>query len=157
VTDFTSLVAVDPEVTVPAGVQPVPQVVPMNLPEDGPVEDMITVTAESPLLDERRISTGCTVSLTELEKIPTTATPWVGLSEADSKSLCAEIQRTGWAKITLKQALAAAPSLAMTLREADRIGLLRGYLSLVLGCRGCTEPPADVIAEAGRYLDHFGG
>jgi hypothetical protein len=33
--------------------------------------DKITVTAESPLLDERRISTGATVSQAELEKIPT--------------------------------------------------------------------------------------
>jgi hypothetical protein len=36
-----------------------------------PEEDRITVTAESPLLDERRVSTGATVSQTELEKIPT--------------------------------------------------------------------------------------
>src|SRR5215210_5900659 len=40
------------------------------------VEDVITVTAESPLLDERRISTGTTVSQTELEKIPTARDPW---------------------------------------------------------------------------------
>jgi hypothetical protein len=40
------------------------------------VEDVITVTAESPLLDERRISTGSTVSQTELEKIPTARDPW---------------------------------------------------------------------------------
>jgi len=40
------------------------------------VEDVITVTAESPLLDERRISTGATVSSTELEKIPTARDPW---------------------------------------------------------------------------------
>jgi hypothetical protein len=40
------------------------------------VEDVITVTAESPLLDERRISTGNTVSKTELEKIPTARDPW---------------------------------------------------------------------------------
>ncbi len=40
------------------------------------VEDVITVTAESPLLDERRISTGATVSQTELEKIPTSRDPW---------------------------------------------------------------------------------
>ena len=39
-------------------------------------EDVITVTAESPLLDERRISTGATVSQTELEKIPTSRDPW---------------------------------------------------------------------------------
>jgi hypothetical protein len=40
------------------------------------VEDVITVTAESPLLDERRISTGATVAQTELEKIPTSRDPW---------------------------------------------------------------------------------
>jgi hypothetical protein len=40
------------------------------------VEDVITVTAESPLLDERRISTGATVNSTELEKIPTARDPW---------------------------------------------------------------------------------
>ena len=40
------------------------------------VEDVITVTAESPLLDERRISTGATVSSTELEKVPTARDPW---------------------------------------------------------------------------------
>ena len=37
---------------------------------------MITVTAESPLLDARRISTGATVDQTELEKIPTARDPW---------------------------------------------------------------------------------
>jgi len=40
------------------------------------VEETITVTAESPLLDERRISTGATVAKTELEKIPTARDPW---------------------------------------------------------------------------------
>jgi hypothetical protein len=43
------------------------------------VEDVITVTAESPLLDERRISTGATVNQTELEKIPTARDPWAVL------------------------------------------------------------------------------
>src|SRR4029079_12402394 len=33
-------------------------------------------TTESPLLDERRISTGATVAQTELEKIPTARDPW---------------------------------------------------------------------------------
>ena len=42
----------------------------------GAVEDVITVTAESPLLDERRITTGATVASTELEKIPTARDPW---------------------------------------------------------------------------------
>src|SRR4051812_47604522 len=46
------------------------------------VEDVITVTAESPLLDERRISTGATVSQTELEKIPTSRDPWSVLQTA---------------------------------------------------------------------------
>ncbi|HEX7182010.1 MAG TPA: TonB-dependent receptor [Thermoanaerobaculia bacterium] len=40
------------------------------------VEDVITVLGETPLLDERRISTGNTVSQTELEKIPTARDPW---------------------------------------------------------------------------------
>jgi hypothetical protein len=45
------------------------------------VEDVITVTAETPLLDERRISTGQTVSETELEKTPTARDPWVILQQ----------------------------------------------------------------------------
>ena len=35
------------------------------------VEETITVTSESPLLDERKIQTGTTISSIELEKIPT--------------------------------------------------------------------------------------
>jgi hypothetical protein len=45
------------------------------------VEETITVTSESPLLDERRISTGTTVSQVELEKIPTARDPWSILSQ----------------------------------------------------------------------------
>jgi Ca-activated chloride channel family protein len=149
VTDYTSLVAVDPEVTAPSGLQPVRRVLPVNQPVNPPVEDVITVTAESPLLDERQISTGCTVSQTELEEIPT-ARPV--LSESEAKSLCAEIQKTGWTKITLEQALAAAPSLEKLLWKADAAGLLRGFLAVVLQGKGCTEPPADVLAEADRYM-----
>ncbi|HVT16456.1 MAG TPA: TonB-dependent receptor [Thermoanaerobaculia bacterium] len=40
------------------------------------VEETITVTSESPLLDQRRISTGATVSQTELQKIPQNRDPW---------------------------------------------------------------------------------
>jgi hypothetical protein len=40
------------------------------------VEDVITVTAESPLLDERKIGSSTTVSQTELSKIPTARDPW---------------------------------------------------------------------------------
>jgi hypothetical protein len=39
------------------------------------VEDMITVSTETPLMDERRINTGATVSQTELEKIPAARDP----------------------------------------------------------------------------------
>ncbi len=45
------------------------------------VEEVITVTSESPLLDERKISTGNTVSQVELEKIPTARDPWVILQQ----------------------------------------------------------------------------
>jgi hypothetical protein len=40
------------------------------------VEEVITVTSESPLLDERKVSRGTTVSQIELEKIPTARDPW---------------------------------------------------------------------------------
>src|SRR6185295_18527802 len=39
------------------------------------MEDIVTVTGESPLLDERRLSKD-TVSAAELEKIPTARDPW---------------------------------------------------------------------------------
>lgn len=45
------------------------------------VEEVITVTSESPLLDERRISKGTTVSQIELEKIPTARDPWAVLTQ----------------------------------------------------------------------------
>ena len=40
------------------------------------IEDVITVTSESPLLDSRKITSGATVNQTELEKIPTSRDPW---------------------------------------------------------------------------------
>lgn len=43
------------------------------------VTDVISVTAESPLLDQRRISAGATVTQLELEKIPTARDPWAVL------------------------------------------------------------------------------
>jgi hypothetical protein len=43
------------------------------------LEEVITVTAESPLLDERKISTGATINATELQKIPTSRDPWAVL------------------------------------------------------------------------------
>jgi len=184
VTDYTSLVAVDEQATAPRGVKPVRRVVPVNPPR-----------AESPLLDERRISTGCTVSLDELSKIPTARDPWAVLqtapgvltdrvnvggnesgqqsvawaldspvikdmaalpSETEAKSLCVEIARAGWEGITLERALAAAPSLKAALQKAADAGLLRGFLAVVLHGKGCSEPPADVRAEAQRYLGQFG-
>jgi hypothetical protein len=41
------------------------------------VAETITITAESPLLDARKISTGATIDKTELEKIPSARDPWV--------------------------------------------------------------------------------
>src|SRR5258708_3934195 len=43
------------------------------------VEDVINVVAESPMLDTRRISTGTTVSNSDLERIPTARDPWAVL------------------------------------------------------------------------------
>ncbi len=77
VTGYTSLVAVDVVASAPNGVLPAIRTVPVNPPRgsggfayDDGVQDCITVTAESPLLDERRITQSCTVSQTELEEDP---------------------------------------------------------------------------------------
>jgi hypothetical protein len=46
------------------------------------VEDTITVTGESPLLDERRLNQGANVSAAELDRVPTARDPWSLLSQA---------------------------------------------------------------------------
>ncbi len=45
------------------------------------VEEVITVTSESPLLDERKLAQGTTISQIELEKIPTARDPWSVLTQ----------------------------------------------------------------------------
>ncbi|MEA2563188.1 MAG: Ca-activated chloride channel [Acidobacteriota bacterium] len=52
---------------------------PVEVPEA--FEEQITVAGESPLLDERRISTGAAVSQTEMEKVPPARDPWAKLSQ----------------------------------------------------------------------------
>ena len=49
---------------------------------NGAVKDVITVTGESPLLDERRIDQGTNVTTVELDKVPTARDPWSLLSQA---------------------------------------------------------------------------
>jgi hypothetical protein len=46
------------------------------------VEDVITVTSESPLLDERQLTAGANISHVELEKIPTGRDPWSVMNQA---------------------------------------------------------------------------
>jgi hypothetical protein len=46
------------------------------------IAEIISVTAESPLLDERKLSAGTTVSQVELETIPTARDPWAILNQA---------------------------------------------------------------------------
>ncbi|HVS66199.1 MAG TPA: TonB-dependent receptor [Thermoanaerobaculia bacterium] len=45
------------------------------------VTEVVTVTSESPLLDERKLQQGTTVSQVELEKIPTARDPWAILNQ----------------------------------------------------------------------------
>jgi hypothetical protein len=49
----------------------------LELTMNAAISETITITTESPLLDARKISTGATVTQTELEKIPTARDPWV--------------------------------------------------------------------------------
>ncbi len=48
----------------------------------GAVKDVITVTGEAPLLDERKVTQGSNVSTVELDKVPTARDPWSLLSQA---------------------------------------------------------------------------
>ncbi|MFL6197110.1 MAG: marine proteobacterial sortase target protein [Thermoanaerobaculia bacterium] len=157
VTSYTSLVAADTEVSAPANAQPVTRVLPVNAPAPQRMAEMIIVTQESPLLDERRLSTGCTVSQTELEKIPTMPDggPWA-MPQVEAGALCAAIRSGGWKAISLDRALAAAPSLGKEMKEAETAGLLRGFLALALRGWSCSEPSADVVRDAAEYLETFG-
>jgi hypothetical protein len=51
----------------------------LEVPQQSTVEETIVVTAESPLLDQRRIAKESTVTLDELESIPTARDPWAVL------------------------------------------------------------------------------
>lgn len=46
------------------------------------VQDVITVTGEAPLLDERKLNTGANIPAQELDKVPTARDPWSLLSQA---------------------------------------------------------------------------
>jgi hypothetical protein len=48
----------------------------------GAIKDVITVTGEAPILDERRVTQGSNVSTVELDKVPTARDPWSLLSQA---------------------------------------------------------------------------
>lgn len=48
----------------------------VNVELSAAIEETIVVTSESPLLDERKVAVGTTISQTELEKIPTSRDPW---------------------------------------------------------------------------------
>src|SRR3954468_14868918 len=81
--------------------------------------DVITVTAESPLLDERRISTGATVTAEELAKIPTARDPWKVLAQGLQQGLVGDVK-----------------PLPITIPEAGKVLFLTGVL-----------PPAKVGVE----------
>jgi hypothetical protein len=46
------------------------------------VQDVITVTGEAPLLDERKLNTGASITAQSLDKVPTARDPWSLLSQA---------------------------------------------------------------------------
>lgn len=47
---------------------------------DPAIQEMVTVTSESPLLDERQLIQGTALERTDLEKIPTAGDPWAVLT-----------------------------------------------------------------------------
>jgi hypothetical protein len=78
------------------------------------------------------------------------------LPDDEAKFLCAEIGRSDWTGLTLEQVLLVAPFQTDALNKADEAGLLRGLVALMLHDKGCSEPPADVLAEADEYNRRFG-
>ncbi len=54
----------------------------MEITLSAAVQDVITVTGESPILDERKANTGTNISTVELDKVPTARDPWSLLSQA---------------------------------------------------------------------------
>ncbi len=54
----------------------------INFTLSSAVEDVITVTSESPLLDERSLRAGANISAIELEKIPSGRDPWSVMNQA---------------------------------------------------------------------------
>lgn len=59
----------------------------LELEMSSAVAETITVTGESPLLDQRKVTTGATVSQIELEKVPTARDPWVILGTTSGVQL----------------------------------------------------------------------
>ncbi len=188
VTPYTSLVAVDEEITAPAGVAASPHVLPLNQPQGsaaggsgagGSVQECITVTSESPLLDARRLSTGSVVSQTELARIPTARDPWSvlaaspgqvavdGVVVTDSGATAAspgaydfdtfeEVQvATGGADVTLETAEA-----RLQLIRPRGTSEWRGSVSALWGGGGLaaerSDPPANRL-DALRVVDAEGG
>ena len=54
----------------------------VNVTLNAAIEETITVTSESPLLDERKVDRGTNVAAAELDQIPTARDPWSLLSQA---------------------------------------------------------------------------
>jgi hypothetical protein len=77
------------------------------------------------------------------------------LPDDEAKFLCEEIGRTGWEGLSLEQVLLVAPFQTEALRKADEAGLLKGFVASMLQDKECSEPPADVLAEAQEYGRRF--
>jgi Ca-activated chloride channel family protein len=154
VTDYTSLVAVDGQVTAPAGVQPVTKVVPVNASERFAT---MQIYAMGGAVAVPRASKEVVAGKSAAPAGPDANQRPPALPDAEAKALCEEIERTGWAGLRLERVLLVAPSQADALRKADAAGLLRGFLAVILHGKGCVELPATVRAEAMVYSRRFGG
>jgi Ca-activated chloride channel family protein len=151
VTNLTSLVAVDVEATVPAGVKAKRRLIPLSAPRGSGAGDVITVTAESPLLDARRISTGATVNQAELEKLASARDPWailqatpgvladrvnVGGNESGQQSFAVD-----GIILTDMAALGASPGYFDSFEEMQ----WRSFEDLQWRCRICPLPRTDPV------------
>ena len=64
------------------------------------INEVIVVTAESPLLDERKLSSGTAVSRVELETIPTARDPWAIMHQTPGVWINQVNVESPWARMT---------------------------------------------------------
>ena len=94
------------------------------------IKEVITVTSESPLLDERKLAAGTTVTQLELEKIPTARDPWAIMTQTPGvvvDRINVGGSESGWPQVFRVQGVSSAQN--DFLLDGIQINLMSGGIS----------------------------